>query len=176
MKPRILDKGETLLVGMSFFGDPFQMSGAWTEENEIGRLWNRFMAFVASEGERIKHVRCPSTSVEAHVYGDDALVTGTWEIFIGVEVGRLEDVPLELVVKVLPASTYAVFTLEGEAIGGDWNSLIYTEWMPDSGYEMAHSYAFQYYDERFKGVDDLANSVLDVYIPVKRVKDVEVGA
>jgi AraC family transcriptional regulator len=169
MEPKIVDRGEILLIGMSFYGDPFQMSGAWTEENEIGRLWSRYVAYMGTKGEHIKHVKLPATSVEAHVYSDDALETGNWEIFAGIEVEALEEVPLELVVKILPACTYAIFTLQGEEIGGDWNTLIYSQWMPDSGYEMAHNYAFQYYDERFKGVDDLENSVLDVYVPVKRV-------
>ncbi len=169
MEPRIVQEGEILLVGMSFYGDPFQLSGAWTEENEIGRLWVRFMAFLQAEGERIKHAKHAATTVEAHIYGEEAMETGSWEIFVGVEVERLEDVPLELVVKILPACTYAVFTLQGEEIGGDWSNLIYSQWMPGSGYALAHSYAFQYYDERFKGVDDLAGSVLDVYVPVKCV-------
>jgi len=176
MEPNIIEKGETLLVGMSFYGDPFQMSGAWTEENEIGRLWSRFGDFLGAKRGRIKHARHAATSVEVHLYSEDAIETGNWEIFVGIEVDRLEGVPLELVVKILPASTYAVFTLEGDEIGDDWNNLVYTQWMPESGYELAYSYAFQYYDERFKGVDDLQNSVLDVYIPVKRIEGAEVGA
>jgi predicted transcriptional regulator YdeE len=67
----------------------------------------------------------------------------------------------------LPACKYAVFTFRGEEIAGDWSAAIYADWMPGSGYEQAHPYSFQLYDHRFKGVDSLADSVLDVYVPIK---------
>jgi predicted transcriptional regulator YdeE len=42
--------------------------------------------------------------------------------------------------------------------------------LPDAGYEMTGDYSFQRYDERFKGMDRIAESVLDVYIPVKALE------
>ena len=36
MQPTIVQKGEIVLVGMSFYGDPFETSAGWTEENQIG--------------------------------------------------------------------------------------------------------------------------------------------
>lgn len=40
MKPtKIFDSPDIVLVGLSFFGDPFRTNAGWTEENEIGRLW-----------------------------------------------------------------------------------------------------------------------------------------
>jgi predicted transcriptional regulator YdeE len=167
-EPTIVERGQLTLLGFSFYGDPFQRSGTWTEENEIGRLWSRFMAFLETDGNRILHVAARDVTMEVHVYSQETMEVGAWEIFVGMEVQRLEDVPVELVVKVLPPCTYAVFSLRGEEIGGDWSSSIYDDWLPGSGYEMAHSYAFQFYDERFKGVEELAGSVLDVYIPVRR--------
>ena len=44
MEPTMIEKRQMMLLGFSFFGDPFKISGGWTEENEIGRLWKRFMA------------------------------------------------------------------------------------------------------------------------------------
>ena len=41
-------------------------------------------------------------------------------------------------------------------------------WMLNSAYESVYSYGFQRYDERFRGVDNLAESELDVYVPVKK--------
>jgi predicted transcriptional regulator YdeE len=72
------------------------------------------------------------------------------------------------VVKLLPAVTYAVFTLRGEAIVGDWGREIYEEWLPNSVYELAGQFHIQYHDGSFKGFDRLAESSLDVYVPVKR--------
>jgi predicted transcriptional regulator YdeE len=80
-------------------------------------------------------------------------------------------VPVELLVKVLPPTQYAVFTLHGEEITSDWPRRIYQEWLPGSGYEPTHQYNFQYYDERFKGIDKINESTIDVYVPVKRVDE-----
>ena len=39
--------------------------------------------------------------------------------------------------------------------------------MTRSGYERAYPYGFQLYDDRFKGVERIDESTLDVYVPVK---------
>lgn len=44
MDTKIVERKLTILAGISFYGDPFSQSGGWTEENEIGRLWSRFMS------------------------------------------------------------------------------------------------------------------------------------
>jgi predicted transcriptional regulator YdeE len=41
-----------------------------------------------------------------------------------MEVEKLEDVPIELLVKILPPAKYAVFTLEGKQITSDWSKMI----------------------------------------------------
>ena len=167
MEPTIIEKDRTILVGFSFFGDPFQMSGEWTEENEIGRLWNRLMIYMAGHGDRIKHVRHNEVFYEVHVVHEETALKGNYEVFAGLEVEKLEDVPIEVVVKILPPTKYAVFTLKGKQITSDWPKMIYDEWMPGSGYQEAYKYQFQLLDRRFKGVQNLEESVLDVYVPVK---------
>ena len=42
-------RSKIFLIGCSFYGDPFTGSAGWTEENEIGRLWNRFMNYVQNK-------------------------------------------------------------------------------------------------------------------------------
>ena len=44
--------------------------------------------------------------------------------------------PVELTVKILPAATYAIFTLKGEQITSDWQQMIQA-WMLRAGYESA---------------------------------------
>lgn len=171
MEPTIVEKGKITLVGFSFFGDPFAEGGGWTEENEIGRLWNRFMGYLADHRPRIKHVKDDAVAYEVHVETEETAPKGHREVFVGMEVEKLEDVPVELLVKVLPAATYAVFTLEGEQIASDWSKMI-QEWMLGARYESAYPYGFQLYDERFKGVDNLAESVLEIHVPVKSTGDV----
>ena len=167
MEPTIIEKGQMMLLGFSFFGDPFTTSAGWTEENEIGRLWNRFMTYLTQYGNCIQHVKGDHVAYEVHIEAEETAKTGEWEVFVGVEVGRLEDVPTQLLIKILPPSTYAVFTFSGEQITSDWHSYIYKEWMPGSGYQTAHKYSFQLYDQRFKGLENLDESELDVYVPVK---------
>lgn len=167
MKATIVNREQMILVGFSFFGDPFTTSGDWTLENEIGRLWNRFINFTTQGENRIRHVVNPGVAYEVHVWNEETAEKGHFEVFVGVEVAQLEDVPVELLVKVLPATQYAVFTLQGEQIVSDWSRPIHHEWMPASNYENAYPFMFQYYDQRFKGLDQLEGSQLDVYIPIK---------
>jgi predicted transcriptional regulator YdeE len=167
MEPKIIETQEMLLVGASFFGDPFELSGGWTEENEIGRTWQRFMAFLEQHPGSIRHVVAADVAYELHVYHPETPQTGEFEVFVGLEVARLEDVPLEMSVKILPPATYAVFALEGEQIVSDWSMMIFAEWLPAAGYEGAHTHSIQRYDERFKGLDRVEESILEVYIPVK---------
>ena len=66
-----------------------------------------------------------------------------------------------------PEKTGKIVTLKGKQITSDWPKMIYHEWMPGSGYQEAHRFMFQLYDQRFKGLDHLDVSVLDAYVPVK---------
>ena len=76
-----------------------------------------------------------------------------------------------MLAKILPPAQYAVFTLKGEQITSDWSKMIW-EWMSGAGYESAYPYGFQLYDQRFKGLDNLEGSELDVYVPVKPADNV----
>jgi predicted transcriptional regulator YdeE len=166
MIPAIIERPQVLLVGFGFFGDPFQAAAGWSEENEIGRTWKRFMAFVQEHGQALQHVVARDVAYELHVYNEQTTTTGEFEVFVGLEVDRLEDLPLELTVKLLPPATYAVFTLEGEQILSDWHMQIFAKWLPKAGYEGEHSHIIQRYDERFKGLDPIDDSILEVYIPL----------
>lgn len=150
---------------MSFYGDPFDARGAWSEENQIGRLWARFMAYLDHNSQRILHCLPEDVAYEVHVYGEETMTQGLFEIFVGVQVERLESPPVELLAKVLPASHYAVFTFHGEQITSDWVWEI-DRWLAESGCQRSHPYSFQRYDRRFKGMDRIAESTLDVYLPV----------
>ena len=168
MEPVICDRPGMILVGLGFFGDPFGVSSAWSEENEIGRLWARFMAYLDRNRHRIRHVTADAVMFEVHVQHPETAQTGEVEVFVGLEVDRLEDLPPELLAKLLPPSTYAVFTLQGEQIVSDWPLLVYGEWLPALGYRSAYPYSFQRYDERSPGAwSELEESTLEIYVPVQ---------
>jgi predicted transcriptional regulator YdeE len=170
MKPTIVTRDQTILLGFSFFGDPFALSGAWTEENEIGRLWSRFMSYMSQHSARLKHVR-GDVFYEVHVGHEETSSKGHFEIFVGVQVDKLEDVPVEMLVKIIPAGQYAVFALQGEEITSDWPALAHNEWLPGLGYQASQDYGFLVYDERYKGPQNLRESELDACMPVTRVDD-----
>lgn len=164
--PQLADKDQIILAGLSFFGDPFKFSGGWTEENEIGRLWKRFMAYLNEAQPPLPHVK-PGGFYEVHIDHPEMEQTGEYEVFVGVEVDRVEEVPVRLSIKLLPPTKYAVFTLVGQQIVADWSAEMQA-WLTRAGYQRAYAYGFQLYDERFKGMDRLDESVLDMYVPVRR--------
>lgn len=170
MEPVITQKSEIKIAGMSFFGDPFDTSDVWTEENQIGRLWQRFMGYFQQNADAIKHKTPDNALYEVHIYHPETMEKGLFEVFVGLEVEQLEAVPVDLVVKILPASEYAIFTLTGNQIASDWDMEI-EEWFFRSEYQRNHPFSFQYYDERFKGVENISTSILDVYIPVEEIED-----
>jgi len=169
MHPKISDPLQLTLVGMSFYGDPFDSHSGWDEETQIGHLWKRFMRYLDQNPEIMLIFRQPGVAYEVHIYTDETNEKGLFEVFVGMEVDvqNIRNIPVELAVKTLPATSYALFTLTGQEINLDWEKIL-EEWLKTSGYHSPHAYNFQYYDERFKGVANLEGSVLDVYVPVEK--------
>ena len=168
MEPKIIERGATMLAGMVFYGDPFAGSEGWSQENEIGRLWGRFNRFWDARRNEIPHVVDENVGYELHVEPVEYAETRNFYVMVGVEIADLEDLPLELSVKVLPAGSYAVFTLRGPEIASNWPDAIYKGWLPESGYEEARKFTVERYDgERFKGIDD-PESELDIWVPVRK--------
>lgn len=162
MEPKkIIEKEEITLVGMVFYGDPFKEQGGWSQENEIGKLWKRFMAKKKTIENRVG-----TGAYEVHIEPEEYEETKNFYVFVGFKVEKLDKFPLEMFAKVLPATKYAVFTLKGKEITANWSDMIYKEWLPKSGYE-AHKFLIEYYDERFKGTDN-PESELDIYLPIKQ--------
>jgi predicted transcriptional regulator YdeE len=166
LSPAFVTKEQIILAGVGFFGDPFQMSGDWTSENEIGRLWKRLLTFQAEHAEKMPTPIQPGVYYEVHIEHDVTMETGEYEIFVGLEIPQARSVPVELLVKILPPVKYAVFTLRGQEITSDWPRRISQEWFPTSGYRRAYQYGFQWYDQRFKGLENIEQSEIDVYVPI----------
>jgi AraC family transcriptional regulator len=167
MEPKIIDKDEIILAGMDFCGDPFKEAGGWSEQNEIGKLWQRFNQYFDKHRDMIKNM-VSDAGYEVWIENIEKLDEKDKYIFVGIEVGKIEDLPLDLVVKVLPKSTYAVFTLKGKEIKSKWGEKIYKEWLPKSGYTEAYNFLIEYYDPaRFKCMNS-EDSELDVYLPIRK--------
>lgn len=166
MQPKIIASRQIILAGMSFYGDPFDTHSGWDEENHIGHLWKRFSRFLSQKGEAFQ----PRALYEVHIDLEETREKGLYEVFVGYQVTRIAGVPVELSIKVLPPTQYAVFTFQGEQITSDWEKLL-EGWLASSGYQSSNTYNFQHYDARFKGMDRLSESELDVYFPIQKLPD-----
>ena len=166
MKPAITDKRKIILVGVDFYGNPYQEAGGWSQQNAIGQLWNRFNNFYAKKKDSIKHLVSES-GYEVWIDFEGEENSKNDYIFVGMGVKMLDELPLELVARILPETNYAVFTLKGAEIKSNWPPKILSEWLPETGLEQSFTFIMEYYDtKRFKGVDD-PSSELDIYVPVK---------
>jgi predicted transcriptional regulator YdeE len=166
MEPKLIQEKALLLAGLSFYGDPFANSDPWSEENQIGRLWARLMQYIQDPGDDLDWDSHGLPFYEVHLFGPETETHGLFEVFVGMEIAGIEHLPYGLVAKHLPACRYAIFTLEGQAILGDWEREILA-WLDANNYREAYSFNFQYYDQRFKGLDPVDESVIDVYVPVE---------
>lgn len=162
MQPVIQHRSRLILAGVSFFGDPFHSHAGWTEANEIGRLWHRLMSLLSRPGSPYPHH--PAESYEIHLQYPETLQTGEYEVFVGFTIEALDHVPVELGLKVLPEADYAIFTLRGEQIRCEEPFI--DGWLAESGYRLVTPVYIQRYDQRFKGLDQLADSEIDLLVPV----------
>lgn len=170
LKIEIIDKKSFKLIGCVFYGDPFHSKEEWNVENEIGSLWNRFYKLSQKNADLLQKKLINDLSYEVHLQPEDYKETGKFYVYVGVEVRKMEEMPLEMFCKTFPATKYAVFTFKGKEMfrGGEY---IWNKWLPESDYEEAYPYMALAYDKnRFLGLDN-EKSEIDFYVPIKPKKD-----
>jgi AraC family transcriptional regulator len=139
----------------------------WTIENEIGKIWQRFMSLAGKYSSLLSKISTSNTCYEVHIEPEEYKTTKNYYVFVGIEVASIKEVPLEMFVKILPATRYAQFTTKTS--NKDAGATIIREWLPHNGYVQVYPYIIEAYDStRFKSVDD-PESEIDWYIPVKEV-------
>jgi AraC family transcriptional regulator len=160
MHPKIVKKEAIKVIGMMYYGD----NKNW----EIPKIWEEFLPMM----KNIPNVLPVHEAFGLCFYTEMFKQTGLFYYLAGVPVSSLEEIPLELVGKTLPASEYAVFTHKGQIFGKtntirDTYAYAYGTWLPSSPYVNPYPYDFEYYSERFTGNEN-PDSELDIYIPIKR--------
>lgn len=166
MKYELIQMTELKMSGFVFYGDPFSTRAGWDGENEIGKLWKRFMAYVTSEEKNFQ--MSDSFIYEVHIYNMETTDTGVFEVFVGAP--ALSEVSsYELSTKYFDASQYLHFTLTGPEIMSDWWQALETDILPKLKLKRRYPYILQRYDERFKGINEINESEMEVLIPVEEM-------
>lgn len=151
MKPELVKKPEMTLVGLVG-------CAAHVSQLDICGLWERF----DGHSKSIRH-QVEGKSYEIHI--QEEKTPPMHFCLVGVEVRRIEDLPVELFAKVVPACEYAVFTHRfGDGGFGHAFKTVY-DWLENSEYAPAYPFDIQCYDSRFKSPED-PESVIEIYVPV----------
>ena len=167
--PSILEDKIIKLLGCVYFGDPFHSAEEWSYENEIGKLWQRFGALSYKYNVLLNKI-CVNNNIawELHLEPDEFKETKNYYVMVGMEINNIEEIPLEMFIKILPKTNYLVFTSTMEN-KFELGAYIYKEWMPKNDYDQAFPYVLQLYDRRrYKGLED-PESEIDWYIPIKKM-------
>ncbi|MFW5903948.1 MAG: GyrI-like domain-containing protein [Candidatus Saliniplasma sp.] len=171
----IVEKESLKLLGVDYYGP---LESLRDEKSPIENLWDRFASFCSERWYAIEElVVNEDTSYEVHMWNQKELEESkNFMAFIGVEVKEFKRTPVELVGKLIPEGRYARVTLKGEEIE-NWEKLVYKEWLESSDYQVrlfgTYSLDYQVYDEKvFKGVDQLEDSELEVYVPIEEYIEV----
>ena len=166
MQPKIIEKRGIILVGMDFYGDPYLKAGGWSEQNAIGELWKRFMSCYGTKKDSIKHL-VSDAGYEVWIDFEGEKDTKNKYIFVGVEVTKLEDLPIEFVARIMPKTRYAVFTMKMPDIKSGGIKMLWNKWLPETGLKTSSNYMIEYYDnQRFKGMDN-PDSEIDFMVPIQ---------
>lgn len=92
-----------------------------------------------------------------------------WKYGIGCEEQYAKEMPEGFEILEIPAHTWAIFTCIGpmpKSIQNMWEN-IYSEWLPQSDYELISDYDIEYYTEGDNSKEDY---VSEIWIPVKEKK------
>lgn len=170
MEPVIIKDKIFTLLGCVYYGDPFHSAKEWTIENEIGKLWERFLQLSVKYSGLLKRInKDPEVGFELHLEPEEYKETDKYYVMVGIEIIDTADlnVPLEMFLKILPKTTYIYFSTKVKGANTNVQN-VYSDWIPEHGYEEIYPYMIEsYHSDRYTSLDD-PNSVIDWYIPVKK--------
>jgi len=160
VKPEIIIIEDLKVMGLVYKGK--------NENQEIGGLWQEFFTRVqeitSSKNNMKSYGICEP--LEENVEDVDLDNPNNFKYLAGVEVFDGKKIPKGMEVWDVPHKKYAVFTHKGPVeMLGDTYKAIYSQWLPESGYEVVFTYDFELYDKDFKPGDK--KSKMYIYIPIK---------
>ena len=124
------------------------------------------LLWLQRRGVDVQHLFVDLFLVEV-IVGRLELLTGLEpvELFVGMAVEEIAGIPVDFSVKIIPKTKFAVFTLSGELIEKDLSAEM-REWLAAEGLSQTGNFIFNLYDERYKGMDNLKDSEIEVYVPI----------
>jgi predicted transcriptional regulator YdeE len=135
-----------------------------SETAKIPLLWQRF--FQENMSEKIPN-KVPSGPILAVYTEYESNEHGPYTVLIGYEVSSIEAIPQGLTAKVLPESTYAVFTTQtgpvAAVIGQAWKD-IWQMSPAQLGGSRRFTADFEVYDERSR---DQEHTTVDIYLAIR---------
>ena len=157
-EPQIIE-----LPAFTLVGKRLSMSVA---NNRTAELWKSFMP-------QRKHILSTVDEVFYSLEVYDSLdfftnfdPTRTYEKWAAMAVTQVDQLPEGMEPLTVPAGGYAVFAYKGRSSeGAATYRYIYSEWLPQSGYQLDNRPHFARMDERYRNNDP--NSEEDIYIPIK---------
>jgi AraC family transcriptional regulator len=145
-------------------GKPLLIAGLkerYTNETcaAIPAQWQRFQTYLGNISSQIGRV--------AYGVCCNADDVGTMEYICGVEVSDFSALPSELARLRIPEQRYAVFSHRDHIsrIRSTWHT-IFSEWLPNSPYEVVDAPDFERYDENFDPRTGAGG--LEIWIPIKK--------
>jgi AraC family transcriptional regulator len=152
MHPKFITCSEKKIVGM-------KSSMHHNQFESIVSLWKRFMP-------RKKEINTILNNklIAMQVYSDFNDTEKPFDIWAGVEVSNLDNVPEGMISFLIEEADYAVFVHKGMDAAKTYQRIM-SEWLPNSGYEIAERPHFQIMGDRYK--NGSATSEEDFYIPIR---------
>lgn len=158
MQPKIVTKNTFMVVGIR--------GKSSLKNNTIPKMWQDFFPRITE----IKHqTNNGSYGICEQIPDFDMREFSAETEFsevVSVEVSKFEDIPNGMISKTIPEYTYAVFTHKG-SLGTlrDTYDYIYGTWLPNSKYEFGNAEDFEFYNEKFIGIDN-PESEMYIYVPI----------
>jgi predicted transcriptional regulator YdeE/DNA-binding transcriptional MerR regulator len=152
MEPRFETRPAFMVVGMMYRGK--------NENLEINAMWNDFIP-------RFNEINDKDLRETFGVCrGLKGARDGEFEYVAGVRVKSVNDLPEDMVVRMVPEQKYAVFTHRGALEGlRAFIDYIYQSWLPQSGFELTSGPDLEVYDEKFKYFAE--DSEFYILLPIK---------
>ncbi|WP_010135303.1 GyrI-like domain-containing protein [Ochrovirga pacifica] len=158
MQPRIITLTEKKLVGLS--------KNMSLTDNKTQQLWSEFMACIDEIPNRISEDKI-SMQMYDELYFMEFSPNRPFVKWATVEVYSFDEVPASLTSFQLMGGLYAVFNYKGLSDDPSIFQYIYTEWLPNSGYELDKRPHFEVLGKHYKNNDP--NSEEEIWIPIKKL-------